>query len=165
MCGLTKWPKNSYKSYFWIRAGRTLSSHISYIYRINIMNMTCLLLTQHICRTCNWARHLSVGSLMVRTSHRSSEGCGLDPRLLLRNRFSEVRAWRTFIYPPRYLQTSTFSTHIALPTVIWHVKVPVGVDTWVAIELCALAQNCLLLGLEFLERWPSGRAVNSFGIN
>ena len=31
---------------------------------------------------------------MVRASHLSSEGCGSDPR----NRFSEDRAWRTFIY-------------------------------------------------------------------
>ena len=34
---------------------------------------------------------------MVRASYRSSSGCGLDPRLGLRNRFSEDRAWRSFI--------------------------------------------------------------------
>ena len=41
--------------------------------------------------TCTSAHHLSLGSSMVRPSHRSSEGCGLDPRLGLRNRFSEDR--------------------------------------------------------------------------
>ena len=35
---------------------------------------------------------------MVRASHQSSKGCGYDPRLGLRNRFSENRAWRSFIY-------------------------------------------------------------------
>ena len=34
----------------------------------------------------------------VRASHQSSEGCRFDPRLGLRNHFSEDRAWRTFIY-------------------------------------------------------------------
>ena len=38
---------------------------------------------------CTLAHHLSLGSSMVRTSHRSSESCGFDPRLGLRNRFSE----------------------------------------------------------------------------
>ena len=53
---------------------------------------------QHICRTCILARHLSLGSLMVRASHRSSEGCGFNPRLGVRNRFPEVWTWQTFIY-------------------------------------------------------------------
>ena len=35
---------------------------------------------------------------MVRASHRSSVGCRFDPRLGLRNPFSEDRAWRSFIY-------------------------------------------------------------------
>ena len=35
---------------------------------------------------------------MVRASHQSSEGCGLDPCLGFRNRFSEDRALRPFIY-------------------------------------------------------------------
>ena len=35
---------------------------------------------------------------MVRASHWSSEGCGCDPRLGLRNCFSEYGAWRSFIY-------------------------------------------------------------------
>ena len=51
----------------------------------------------YLCRTCTWARHLSLGSSMVRASHRSSEGCGFDPRLGLRHRFSENGAWRSFI--------------------------------------------------------------------
>ena len=48
-------------------------------------------------QTFTLAHHLSLGSLMVRASHRSSEGCGFDPCLGLRNRFSEYRAWRSFI--------------------------------------------------------------------
>ena len=51
-------------------------------------------------------------SSMVRASHQSSEGCGFDPRLGLRNRFSEVRVWRTFIGHLRYLQTPTSTTYI-----------------------------------------------------
>ena len=35
---------------------------------------------------------------MIKASHRLSEGCEFDPHLGLRNRFSEDRAWRTFIY-------------------------------------------------------------------
>ena len=53
----------------------------------------------HICRTCTLARHLNLGSSMVRAPYRSSEGCGFDPRLGLRSRFFEYRAWRSFIYP------------------------------------------------------------------
>ena len=34
--------------------------------------------------TCTLAHHLSLSSSMVRASHRSSEGCGFDPRLGLR---------------------------------------------------------------------------------
>ena len=34
----------------------------------------------------------TVNSSMVRALHRSSESCGLDPRLGFRNRFSENRA-------------------------------------------------------------------------
>ena len=59
---------------------------------------TRLPLMSHISRTCTLAYHLSLGSSMIRASHRSSEGCGFDPRIELRNRFSEDRAWRTFIY-------------------------------------------------------------------
>ena len=36
---------------------------------------------------------LSAGLGLVRASHQSSEGCGSDPRIGLRNRFSVVRAW------------------------------------------------------------------------
>ena len=46
---------------------------------------------QYISQTCNFARHLSLGGSMVRASRRSLEGCGLDPHLGLRNRFSKVR--------------------------------------------------------------------------
>ena len=49
-------------------------------------------LRSHICRICTLARHLSLGSSMVRASYRSSEGCGFDPCLGLRNRSSEDRA-------------------------------------------------------------------------
>ena len=51
-----------------------------------------------ICRTCTLACRLSLGGSMVGVSRRSSEGCGFDPRPGLGNRFSEVRAWRTFIH-------------------------------------------------------------------
>ena len=36
------------------------------------------------------AHHLSLGSSMVRASDRSSEGCGFDPRLGLRNHFLSI---------------------------------------------------------------------------
>ena len=65
---------------------------------LSIIYISWLLLRQHICRTCTLAHHLSLGSSMVRASHRSSEGCGFDPHLELRNCFSEVKAWRMFIY-------------------------------------------------------------------
>ena len=39
--------------------------------------------------------HLSLGSLMVRASHQSSQGWGLGSCLGLRNHFSMVRAWST----------------------------------------------------------------------
>ena len=35
-------------------------------------------------------RYNSLGSSMVWTSHQSSEGCGFDPRLGLRNSFCKV---------------------------------------------------------------------------
>ena len=57
---------------------------------------------QRICRTCTWDRSVCLGSLVVRASHRSSEGCGFDSSLGRRNRFSEVRGWRTFIYHPSH---------------------------------------------------------------
>ena len=52
---------------------------------------------QHIYWTCTCVYHLSLGSSMVRAFYRLSEGYGFDPRLGLRNRFSEVMTWRTFI--------------------------------------------------------------------
>ena len=80
------------------------SSHIYNICRINtIITILRLLLLQDICRTCTLALHLRLESSIVRASHRSSEGCGFDPRLGLGNCFSGVRAWRTFIYHIRYL--------------------------------------------------------------
>ena len=36
------------------------------------------------------AHHLSLGSSMVRASHRSSEGCGFDPHLGLGNHFLSI---------------------------------------------------------------------------
>ena len=44
----------------------------------------------YIYRICNLARHLSLGSSMVRASNRSSEGCGFDPRLGLRYHFLSI---------------------------------------------------------------------------
>ena len=42
-------------------------------------------------RTCTLVHHLSLGSSMVKASHRSSlEGWGFDPRLGLRNRFLRI---------------------------------------------------------------------------
>ena len=52
----------------------------------------------HICQTCTLAHHLSLGNSMVRASYWSSEGCRFDPRLGLRNCFSEYRAQRSFVY-------------------------------------------------------------------
>ena len=63
------------------------------------------------CRTC--AFHLSLGSSMVRASHRSYDGCRLDPRLRVRNCFSEVRAWRMFIYHSKYLHAPTIPTYLS----------------------------------------------------
>ena len=77
----------------------------------------------HICQTCTLACHLSLGNSMIRASHRSSEGCGFDPHLGLRNLFPEVRGWRTFIDNLRYLQATISATYI---------------------ELSALSNNCSL---------------------
>ena len=52
---------------------------------------------QHICRTCTYVRHPSLGSAMVRASHRLSEGYRFNPRLDLRYRITEIKSWRTFI--------------------------------------------------------------------
>ena len=41
-------------------------------------------------RVCTLAHHLSLGSSMVRASYRSSEGCGFDPRLGLRNHYLSI---------------------------------------------------------------------------
>ena len=71
--------------------------HINFIYII-VNILLAYANVAHICRTCTLAVHLSLGSSMVRESHRSWEGWGFDPRLGLRNRFSEDRAWRSFIY-------------------------------------------------------------------
>ena len=59
----------------------------------NIVNISWLPLRSHERRNCALVCHSS----MVRASYRSLEGCGFDPRLGLRNRFSEVRIRRTFI--------------------------------------------------------------------
>ena len=88
-----------------------------HVCKINNINISWLPLRSHISRTCTLAHHMSLGSSMVRASHRSSEGCGFDPCLVLRNRFSEVRAWRTFIYHLRYLQAPTSPTHKIVSTV------------------------------------------------
>ena len=56
---------------------------------------------------------MNLGSSMARVSHRPSEGRGFDPRLGLWNRFSEDRAWRTFIYRSRYLQAPKFPKYIS----------------------------------------------------
>ena len=81
-------------------------------FRIYFMRLLWLTLRQHMSRTCTFARHLSLGSSMVRESQWSSEGCGFDPRLGLRNRFSEIRVWRTFNDHLRYLQAPTSTTYI-----------------------------------------------------
>ena len=63
-----------------------------------IINIKWFPLRSYVCRICILAQHLCLGSSMVRVSYWSSEGGGFDPRLGLRNRFSEDRAGRTFIY-------------------------------------------------------------------
>ena len=42
------------------------------------------------CQTCTLAHHLSLGCSMFRTSHQSSESCGFDPNLGVRNRFLRI---------------------------------------------------------------------------
>ena len=99
--------------------------HFKHIYRINnIINISWLPPRSHICRTCTLARHLSLGSSMVRASHRSSEGRGFDPRPGLNNRFSENRVWRTFIYHSFKLSPSTHisNTYHGVGTG-WHTRI------------------------------------------
>ena len=64
---------------------------------------------------CTFARHLSLGSSMVRASHRLSESCRFDPRLGLRNRFSDVRVWRTFIYHSFMKEVPHQNKSVSLP--------------------------------------------------
>ena len=64
------------------------------------------------------------------TKIQKSDGCGFDPRLGLRNRFSEDKAWRTFIYHWRYLQASTFPNYISSKNIIWHQHKSVHETTW-----------------------------------
>ena len=87
------------------RAWRTFIYHLRYLQASTfpkytshyiIIKIQSLPLRSHICRTRFSAHHLSRGSSMVSGSYQSSEGCGFDPRLGLRNRFSE-RVWRTLI--------------------------------------------------------------------
>ena len=59
----------------WMRDERSLSSVLrTTISFKTFINIQWLPLRSHLCRTCTWAHHLSLGSSMVRTSHRSSEG-------------------------------------------------------------------------------------------
>ena len=80
----------------------------------NIISIQWLLLRSHVCRTCTLVHYLSLGCSMVWASHKSSEGCGFDPRLGLTNRFFEDRAWRSFIchsfnhYCDWYVRSSTY---------------------------------------------------------
>ena len=67
----------------------------------------------HICRTCTLAHHLSLGSSIVRASQRSSEGCGFDPHLGLRNRFMRTELGELSSIILRYLQAPTFPKHIS----------------------------------------------------
>ena len=63
--------------------------------------------------------------MMVRASHWSSEGCGFDPHLGFRNRFSDDRAWRMFIYHSRYLQAPPFPKCISqkyIQWIFWHLR-------------------------------------------
>ena len=53
---------------------------------------------------------LNFGSSSVQTSHRSSKGYGFEISIGLRNRFSEVRAWWTFINLSKISPSSTFRT-------------------------------------------------------
>ena len=72
------------------------------------------------CQTCTLAHHLNLGSLMVRASYWSSEGCGFDPRLGLRSCFwgieldersSIIQVRSTFIYC--IIQAPTFPKYIS----------------------------------------------------
>ena len=59
------------------------------------------------------AHHLTLGSWMVRASHRSPQGCGFGSPLGLSNRCSELWARRTYICHPWYLQVPTRVTYIS----------------------------------------------------
>ena len=51
-----------------------------YVYIASITLLTyCGCYLGHTCQTCTLSHHLSLGTLMVRVSHWSSEGCGFDP--------------------------------------------------------------------------------------
>ena len=89
------------------------SSHIYNIYRLNtIINISWLPLRQHICRTFTLARHLSIGSSIVRASHRSSKVVGLTPTWGSKIVSLKARTSRTFIDHLRYLQAPTSTTYI-----------------------------------------------------
>ena len=66
-----------------------LSPRREYISRL-LFSSTCVALTN---RCISWRSlcHLSPGSSMVRASHWTSEGCGFDSRLGLRNIFLSLR--------------------------------------------------------------------------
>ena len=60
----------------------------------------------YLCFICTLAHHLSLSSSMVRASHRSSESCGFDPRLGLRNHFLSIELEdrsSTLIYPSSHV--------------------------------------------------------------
>ena len=83
--------------------------------------------------------HIYLGSSMVRACNQSSEGCGFDLRLGLRNRFLEYKAWRSFIYHLKIFPSSHIS-NIQISSIIinilwlplrWHIYVELS--PWLAI--------------------------------
>ena len=61
----------------------------------------------------------------------SSGGCAFDPRLGLRNGFSEDRAWRTFISHSKYLQAPTIQNiYLNLDMYLFIAKAPVDVGVF-----------------------------------
>lgn len=64
---------------------------------------------------------------MVRASHRSSDGYPFNPRLGIRSRFSEIKAWRTYTCRPWYHQApkcTLWDIHFSFETVfsMWTFK-------------------------------------------
>ena len=107
------------KNDFWELDGQMNISKFPNVSSNSIINISWLPHGLHICRLCTLARHLNLGSSMVRASYRSSDGCGFNPRLGLRNRFSEVWAWQTSNGHPRMSPNSHMQNISLTQSTVW----------------------------------------------